>query len=202
LDRYRSVVEAFAPVTTTNLKNFLGQSVELACVVTQVSRQLSRRDNAEWGKVQVEDFAGTAAVLAFKESWQENRDLLHQDAVVLIRGKVSSRERDEDDPPIFLDGAELLEGVPASGKLAIQIELEFTEPPEEGAFKEAKKILAAHPGIAPIEVLVQTGNGLGCPRFRSRTMKADPGPETLRALEKLFGTAHVRLIRTISERTD
>jgi DNA polymerase-3 subunit alpha len=202
LDRYRSVVEAFAPVSTQNLKAFLGQSVELACVVTQVSRQLSRRDNAEWGKILVEDFSGTATVLAFKDSWQENKHLLSQDAVLLVRGKVSARERDEDDPPIFLDGAELLEGVPASGKLAIQIELEFHEPPEEGAFQEAKKIFAAHPGIAPVEVLVQTGNGLGCPRLRSKTVKADPGPETLKELEKLFGAAHVRLIRTISEKTD
>ena len=34
-----------------------------------------------------------------------------------------------------LDGVELLEGVPESGKLAIQIELEFGEPPKKGAFQ-------------------------------------------------------------------
>jgi len=202
LDRYRSVVEAFSPVTTANLKSFLGQSIELACVVTQVSRQISRRDSAEWGKLLVEDFTGTATVLAFKEAWQESKELLHQDSVVLLRGKVSSRERDEDDPPIFLDGAELLEGIPASGKLAIQIDLEFGEAPKKGSFQEAKQILAAHPGKAPVELLVRTGNGLGAPRLRSRSMRADPGKETLKALEKLFGTSHVRLVRTISEITD
>ncbi len=202
LDRYRSVVEAFAPVTTATLKSFPGIPIELACVVTQVSRQISRRDSSEWGKLLVEDFAGTATVLAFKEAWQGAREILDQDAVVLIRGKVSSRERDEEDPPIFLDGAEFLEGVPASGKLAIQIELEFGEPPKEGAFQEAKKILASHPGVAQVEVLVQTGNGLGAPRLRSRSMKADPGPDTLKALEKLFGASHVRLVRTVSEKSD
>jgi len=138
----------------------------------------------------------TRSIGQFKESWQEHKELLQQDSVVLIRGKVSSRERDEDDPPIFLDGAELLEGIPASGKLAIQIELEFGVPPEEGAFQEAKKIFSAHPGVAPVEVLVQTGNGLGAPRLRSKSVKADPGPDTLKALEKLFGASHVRLIRT------
>jgi DNA polymerase-3 subunit alpha len=202
LDRYRSVVGAFAPVTTANLKSFLGQSIELACVVTQLSRQISRRDNSEWGKIVVEDFSGTATVLAFKDAWQENKALLAQDAVVLIRGKVSSRERDEEEPPIFLDGAELLEGVPASGRIAIQIELEFGEAPGKGAFEEAKRVLAGHPGVAPVEVLVQTGNGFGAPRLRSRTMRADPGPETLRALEKLFGRSHVRLIRTTAGKTD
>ena len=202
LDRYRSVVEAFAPVTTANLKSFLGQSVELPCVVTHISRQISRKDNSEWSKILVEDFSGTTTVLAFKDAWQESKELLAQDAVVLVRGKVSSRERDEEEPPIFLDGAELLDGVPASGRLAIQIELEFGEPLGKGAFEEARKIFAAHPGVAPVEVLVQTGNGLGAPRLRSRTMRADPGPDTLKALEKLFGTSHVRLIRTTSDKTD
>ncbi len=195
LDRFRPVVEAFAPVTTTNLKAFQGQPVELACVVTSVSRQISRRDSTEWGKLLVEDFAGTATVLAFKDAWQQSKAILAQDAVVLLRGKVSSRERDEEDPPLFLDGAELLEGVPASGRLAIQIELGFGEMPGKDAFGLARKVLASHPGVAPVEVLVQTGNGLGAPRLRSRSLRGDPSPETLRALEKLFGAAHVRLVR-------
>ncbi len=199
LDRYRAVVEAFAPVTATSLKDFLGQPVELACVVTQINRQISRRDSAEWGKLLVEDFSGTATVLAFGDSWQANKEIVSQDAVVLIRGKVSSRERDEDDPPIFLDGAELLEGVPASGKLAVQIELDFAGMPKEEAFAEAKRLLVAHPGVAPVEVLVQTGNGLGAPRLRSRTLRVDPGQETLQELEKLFGPSHVRLVRSSTE---
>jgi DNA polymerase-3 subunit alpha len=199
LDRYRSVVEAFAPVNTANLKDHFGEAVELACVVTQLSRQISRRDSAEWGKLLVEDFAGTATVLAFKDSWQQTKEILEQDAVVLIRGKVSGRERDEEDPPIFLDGAELLEAVPHSGRLAVQIELEFGGMPADDAFSKAKKVLAAHPGVAPVEVLIQTGNGLGAPRLRSRSMKVNPGPETLRELEKLFGAGHVRLVRTVSD---
>ena len=196
LDRYRAVVEAFAPVTAASLKEFPGKPVELACVVTQVSKQISRRDSSEWGKLLVEDFSGTATVLAFKETWQKTREILEQDAVVLIRGKVSARERDEEDPPIFLDTAQPLEDVPASGILAVQIELEFGRMPKVHAFSEARKVLEAHPGVAPVEVLVETGNGLGLPRLRSRSLTVDPGPDTLQELEKLFGASHVRLVRT------
>ena len=46
---------------------------------------------------------GTATVLAFGDVWDQYHDLLVQDAPVLIRGQVSGRDRDEDDPPIFLD---------------------------------------------------------------------------------------------------
>jgi DNA polymerase-3 subunit alpha len=202
LDRYRPVVEAFAPLTAANLKEFLGQAVELPCVVTQVARQISRRDSSEWGRILVEDFNGTATILAFKEAWQENKHLLVQDAAILVRGKVSARERDEEDPPIFLDGVEPLDGLPASGKLAIQIEMEFGAPPEKGAFQKAKEVLSTHPGLAPVELVVQTGNGFGSQRLRSRTLRADPGPDTLRALEKIFGPSHVRLVRALTERPE
>ena len=96
----------------------------MPCVVTKVQRQTSRRDGSEWGKITVEDFHGTAQILAFKDAWKEAKDVLQQDSVVLIQGKVSSRERDEEDPPVFLDGAELLEGLLGSGRLALKIDLE------------------------------------------------------------------------------
>src|SRR6185295_6253688 len=132
LDRFREVVRAFDSVTTANLAENAGKRVEIACVVTSVARQISRRDNSEWGKIVVEDFFGTATVLAFKEIWQGARDTLKQVAVVLIRGMVSNRERDEEDPPLFLDDVQLLEALAASRRLAVQIELEFgAEIPEE-----------------------------------------------------------------------
>jgi DNA polymerase III subunit alpha len=55
------------------------------------------------GPLTVEDFYGTATVLAFGDVWEQYHDLLTQDAPVLLRGSVSGRDRDEDAPPIFLD---------------------------------------------------------------------------------------------------
>jgi len=200
LDRYRAVVEAFAPHNTANLKSYMGEAVELACVVTSLTRQISRKDSSEWAKLLIEDFSGTATVLAFKDAWQGAKEILQQDAVVLIKGKVSGRERDEEDPPIFLDGAELLEGIPGSGRLAVQIELAFGGMPKEEAFAQAKKLLSSRPGVAPVEILVQTGNGFGAPRLRSKSLRVDPGNETLKELEKLFGPTHVRLVRSTTDR--
>ena len=82
-------MRAFDDVNTANLKDHLGRPIDLACVVTKVQRQISRRDSSEWGKITVEDFHGTATVLAFKDNWQKYKETLQQDAVVLISGKVS-----------------------------------------------------------------------------------------------------------------
>jgi DNA polymerase-3 subunit alpha len=194
LDRFSDLVGAFEWVNTANLGEHAGQPVELACVVTAVARQISRKDNSEWGKVTVEDFHGTAQILAFRETWQECRDLLAVDSVVLIQGKVSSRERDEEDPPVFLDGVEPLEGLGDSGRLAVQIELEIgTDVPEE-SFRKARAILEERPGAAPVELTLGSDNGQPAPRFRSRSLRVSPDRETLGALQELFGRGHVRLV--------
>ena len=195
LDRYAEVVRAFDYVNTANLKDHLGRPLDLACVVTKVQRQISRRDSSEWGKITVEDFHGTAIILAFKENWQKYKETLQQDAVVLISGKVSGRERDEEDPPIFLDDALLLEGVANSGQLALQIELPIGAELDDDVFARAKEILVAHPGTAPVELLLGSDNGVAAPVLRSRTLKADPSRETIEALQEMFGKARVRLVR-------
>ena len=73
LDRWRNVAQVFDEAGPQALKNKLGRAVELACVVTAVARQVSRRDGSEWAKITVEGFAGTATVLAFRDAWQGER---------------------------------------------------------------------------------------------------------------------------------
>jgi DNA polymerase-3 subunit alpha len=160
-----------------------------------VQRQISRRDNSEWGKITVEDFHGTATVLAFKDNWQKYKETLGQDAVVLLSGKVSGRERDEEDPPIFLDAALPLDGVSNSGQLALQIEFPVGAELDEEVFAKAKEVLTAHPGTAPVELCLGTDNGAPAPVLRSRTLRTDPTHDTIEALQDMFGKARVRLVR-------
>ncbi len=188
-------MRAFEPIGSATLAERPGQPVDLPCVVTSVARQISRRDNSEWGKITVEDFHGTATVLAFKDTWQAVREQLVEDAVVLVRGKVSGRERDEDDPPIFVDEAVPLEQLPGSGALAVQIELPVGVKLAEDVFAKARSLLAEHPGVAPVELTLGNDNGVPAPRFRSRSLKVDPSSETLTELQEIFGKSRVRLVK-------
>jgi DNA polymerase III subunit alpha len=196
LDRFRDAVQAFGPASAGTLREFRGREVEFGCVVTKVARQVSRRDNSEWGKITVEDFYGSATILAFREAWQQARELLQPDAVILLRGKVSDRERDEEDPPVFLDGVHLLEEVSRSGRLAVAIDLEPGEIPDRTVFEEVRRVAAAAPGRAPLEVVVGPNGSGGDPaRLRSRSLRVDPRPELFQELRRLLGTGRIRMIR-------
>ncbi len=193
LDRLRDVVEAFGAVHTTELMGNAGRSVELAGVVTQVARQISRRDNSEWGKITIEDYHGSATVLAFRDAWEQYKEMLVPDALVLVSGKVSDRERDEEDPPVFLDSAELLDTLKKTDRLGIRIDLaEGKRAPDFGAVRD---ILERHPGKATVELRVGQDNGQSAPRLRSRTLKVSPDKDTLSELREVFGESRVRVVR-------
>lgn len=196
LDRYREIVQAFDETGSDGLKARTGDSVELCCVVTGVARQVSRRDGSEWAKLTVEGFQGTATVLAFREAWNEHRELLAPDAVVLLRGKVSDRERDEENPPVFLDGAEPLDQLPSSGRLTVQIALASDSQLSGDVFSKARAVMAEAPGGAPVEVVaVGAGEGEADVKMRSRSVMVSPRRETVRELEALFGKGAVKVVR-------
>ncbi|HEV2132237.1 MAG TPA: DNA polymerase III subunit alpha, partial [Longimicrobiaceae bacterium] len=150
LNRYREDVALFeARSNTSILKNQKDCKVELACVVTEAARQISKKDGSEWGRITVEDFHGTATVLAFGESWAKYKDVLKQDAPVVIRGAVSNRERDEEDPPLFLDSAVALGDIRESGDVGVQIEL-ASAGMDPDAVAATKDILAKHAGAGAL----------------------------------------------------
>lgn len=196
LDKFREDIALFDRVNTANLKEFRDQKVELACVVTEAARQISKRDGAEWGRITVEDFHGTATVLAFGESWARWKEVLQQDAPVLIRGGVSGRERDEEDPPLFLDSAAPLAALREGGDVGVCIEL-GAHGPEAEALHQAKSLFGEHPGAAPLTVVWTNGGEADpdAPRLRSKTVRIHLSETLLRELRDLLGEERVRLTR-------
>jgi DNA polymerase III subunit alpha len=152
LEKYRDEVRVFEQVNTSSLKQYRDQKVEIACVVTSVSRQISKKNGSEWGRLTVEDFHGTASVLAFGDVWEQYHDLLSQDAPVLLRGSVSGRDRDEDAPPIFLDSVLPMSLLRSNGTLAVEVALPQGSAPE--AVASAAEAFRAHPGQSPLYVRI------------------------------------------------
>jgi DNA polymerase-3 subunit alpha len=163
-------------------------------VVTAVSKQISKKNGSEWGRITVEDFFGTATVLAFGDVWEGYADILAQDAAVLVRGQVSGRDRDEEDPPIFLDSAVKLGSLRTSGQVAVELRLS-----KDGA--DAEKVSAAsaafrrHPGPAPVLVGWMTGQNGDAARMRSKQFTVDLSEALITELRELFGSERIRLVK-------
>ncbi len=194
LDEHRDLVELYAEtVNTSNLGDWRDRKVEIACVVTEVSRRISRKDGSEWARITFEDYHGTAVALAFRDVWTRNRDALETSEPVLLKGSVSGRERDEGDPPIFLDEVRPLASVYESGRVAVCLDIAASDDIGNEGLEQAIEIARAHPGPAALRVHLRNG-GDEPSVLRSRALTVAPAPAVLEELRRALGRERVRLV--------
>ncbi|HSG80827.1 MAG TPA: DNA polymerase III subunit alpha, partial [Gemmatimonadota bacterium] len=194
LDEHRDLVDLLAETANTgNLGERRDRKIEVACVVTEISRRISRKDGSEWARIVFEDYHGTAVALAFREVWAKNREKLEAGVPVLLRGSVSGRERDEGDPPVFLDEVVPLASVYESGRVAVCLDITSSDDLEADRLERAMAVARSHPGPAALRVLLRNG-GEEPSVLRSRKLSVAPAPGVLEELRDVLGRERVRLV--------
>jgi len=195
LAKYRTEVELFGTRTTATLSEWSDQKTWIAAVVTVVKRQISRKSGAEYARLTLEDFHGTAEALVFPESWARLNSIIRPDAVLLLTGGFSPRDRGEEAAPFIVDSAQPLDGLKDSGQIALQLSWTPATTPAEVP-RAVAALCAAHPGPMPVLLEWSDGNGNGgTARFKSRTLRVDAAEDLLAALRDLLGRDRVQLVR-------
>jgi DNA polymerase-3 subunit alpha len=212
LARYRLEVELFGTRTTATLEQWSDQKVRVAAVVTVVKRQISKKTGAEYARLTLEDFHGTAEALVFPEAWAKLNDVIRTDRALLLSGSYSPRDRGEEQAPFIVEAAQPLDELKASG--AIGVALRWSPGASADATRAVAALCAAHPGPAPVLLewsdgpqsltpAVRTaergpggeGGGVSA-RLRSRSLHVDAADELMAALRELVGPDRVHLVRT------
>ncbi len=205
LAKYRVEVELFGSRTTATLGQWSDQKVTIAAVVAVVKRQISKRSGAEYARLTLEDFHGTAEGLVFPEAWARLNEIIRPDGALLLTGSYSARDRDEEQAPFIVEAARSLDELRASGAIGLALRWSPAAPPTPDAARAVAALCAAHPGPAPVLVEwgdggdggdEKDGNGNGAiARLRSRSLRVDVGDDLLAALRDLLGSDHVHLVR-------
>src|SRR5216110_1405794 len=199
LARYRAEVELFGTRTTATLGQWSEQRVRIAAVATVVKRQISKKTGAEYARLMLEDFHGTAEALVFPEAWAKLNDVIRPDQALLLSGGHSARDRDEEQAPFIVETAQALDDLKATGAIGVALRWSPDAPPPPDATRAVAALCAAHPGPAPVLVEWDDGSGNGggsVPRLRSRSLHVDAADELVVALRALLGPEHVHLVRT------
>jgi DNA polymerase-3 subunit alpha len=69
-----------------------GETVTIAGLITSVQHRTARNSGNQYGIVQLEDFGGEVAVMFLGKTYQEFSPALANDAIVVIKGRVSTRD--------------------------------------------------------------------------------------------------------------
>ncbi len=209
LDRYRAEVELFGTRTTATLGQWSEQKARIAAVVTVVKRQISKKSGAEYARLTLEDFHGTAEALVFPEAWAKLNEVIRPDGVLLLSGGYSGRDRDEEQAPFIVEAAQPLDELKTAGAIAVALRWSPLAPPPPETGRAVAALCAAHPGPAPVLVeWMEEENGHGTipglapgvsahtARLRSRSLRVAVDDELLGALRDLLGPDRVHLVRT------
>jgi DNA polymerase-3 subunit alpha len=194
LEPFRTEVELFATHTVAQLGHWTPDPIALGVVITAVRRQVSKRSGAEFARLLIEDFSGSAEVLVFPEAWTLLADRVKTDVPVLLKGGYSKRDQGAESPTFIVEGLTPFAEIRATGSLAVQIEMLAGSGPSGIVLKDVREVVETFAGSAPVEVRWSDGNGTQA-RLRSRSLRIAVTNASLGALRALLGGEHVKLVR-------
>jgi DNA polymerase-3 subunit alpha len=194
LDRFREEVALFGTRTSATLGTWSEHQVIAAVVVTAVKRQISKKTGAEYARLTLEDFHGTAEALVFPNTWSRLSDVIQPDTALLLTGSYSPRDRGEERAPFIIDDAQPLEELRSAGAIGVELCWRSGDGPNSDSARALAALCAAHPGQAPVFVEWSDGNGTTA-RMRSKSLRVEVSEDLLGALRETIGTDHVRLVK-------
>ncbi|MGH7717956.1 MAG: DNA polymerase III subunit alpha [Gemmatimonadaceae bacterium] len=194
LEPYRTEVELFATHTVAQLGAWSDAALALGVVVTAIKRQISKRSAAEFARLTVEDFSGSAEVLVFPETWTLIGERVRADVPVLLKGRYSRRDQGAEKPAFVVESVTPFAELRAAGNVAVALELRLGSRLSAEVMADVREVLELHPGSAPLELRWNDGNG-DMARLRSRSLRIAVTNAALNDLRALLGSDRVKLVR-------
>lgn len=189
LDPYRNEIQAFSTISLGRLEDLRdGQQVCVCGMVTAVKTHFDRRKRP-MAFFSIENFTGQIEILAFSDAYQNYRELIQQDNIIVVKGKISCRE--EEKPKILLDEVLSLSEAWQSLTRACYISFQ-AEKLQEQTIKRVQQILRTNRGKVNLYFQVKQGD-THKQVYRSTKFSVRPNQEMLQRLEDLLGPENVWL---------
>jgi DNA polymerase-3 subunit alpha len=189
LDHYRDILGRMVNVDSMTLSDKKDREVVvLAGLVSEIKVILDRKGNP-MAFVTIEDFHGSYEVIVFSDCYGKHRRHLQQDGIIVIRGKISEKDRGErkviSDEIYSID--EALSVLPRKVHLTLRQDL-FGERELAGL----REIVMRFAGEREL-VFHWRENGKETYVVRSRSMRVSPGLELFNELKHISGVEHVEI---------
>ncbi|MBD0292514.1 MAG: DNA polymerase III subunit alpha [Jiangellaceae bacterium] len=123
-----------------------GSTVTIGGLVTSVQRKVTRRGDT-WAVATVEDLEGSVDVMLFPATYQQYALALADDAVVIVRGRLDSRD---DAPALIASELVFPDLAPSpSGPVVVSVDVRRCTAP---MVERLKEVLRTHPGVTEVHL--------------------------------------------------
>ncbi len=159
---------SFCPYKISDLgEEMVGTKTLIGGVITEVKRVITKKTQAEMAFIRLSDGLTETEAVVFPKTFEEAKDILEKDRVVITVSKIDKRE---DQMSLVIDRVELFD--PEKG-VSLELPSPFTggsrftfERPAAGSFVKSEKHL---------EIMVPKGSGVEILQKVNRALRANPG---------------------------
>ncbi len=186
LDRYKGELKRFANTTAHSLQERgEGDMVSLGGILAGVKLNEDRKGKP-MAFITVEDFEGSFEVLVFSDLYEGVKDILRDDSLILIKGRVSTKEAER--AKVVASQVLPLSKVEKLPARSLHLRIS-TVGLDESLLEEVKGIISPSTGECRLEIHLETRDENL--RIRSRGVRVDPKPRVLAKLMGILGEENV-----------
>jgi DNA polymerase-3 subunit alpha len=162
-----------------------GSTLTIGGLITSLQRKVTKQGNA-WAIATIEDLEGAVEVMFFPSAYQLVAPQLHEDRIVLVKGRLDRRE---DVPKLVAIEMTVpdLDAEEARGPVVISLPVARCVPPVVDRLKE---VLSAHPGTVEVHLQLQSGGRTTVMRLDDR-LRVRPSPALFGDVKALLGQGSV-----------
>ncbi len=162
-----------------------GSTVTVGGLITGLQRKVTKQGNA-WAIATLEDLEGAVEAMFFPATYNLVAPHLHEDRIVLVRGRIDRRE---DVPKLIAMELTVpdLDAEEARGPVVISLPVARCVPPVVDRLKE---VLSAHPGTVEVHLQLQAGGRTTVMRLDDR-LRVRPSPALFGDVKALLGQTSV-----------
>jgi DNA polymerase-3 subunit alpha len=193
LQRFHEEVKLFSSTPLQDLEGLPDGARVMVCGLLTNIKTVVDRKGGTMAFLTVEDFAGGVEAIVFSDTYAGHRELLAQDAVVVLVGTASTRE--DEATKILVEKAMSLDEAwnEIPKKFVLDIPVLQTS---EAAIQQLIQLLRANQGSCSLFVRLRNG-GVTNYDFRSKSLKIRPNAGLLQRVKELIGPNAVRVDVTI-----
>jgi DNA polymerase-3 subunit alpha len=190
MSRFTRHLADFSQVELANLSEVPdGKEVVAGGIIAKTQTKIDRRGNL-MAFCALEDFSGSVECLVFSDCYEKYSELLQTEKMVLVRGRVSSRE--EELPKLVLDWVCPLEGVYRNIDYPVQILVSTRELDDERLKLLKDNLSPRGKQTAPVQIFMNSDK-YGRVAFRSNKFGVLKEADVLENLRLVFGKENVRI---------
>ena len=162
--------------------------VTVGGVITSVTRKITKSDDKPYLSLRVEDMESSGEVLLFNSAYDEYKDKIEVDSMVILQGTISNRNS-SDEPSVFANSLTPLETARLKLAKAVNITL-ATHGMKKSDLKPVFKVCEKYPGNLTLWIKLKTATS-GNYRLKSKRYKVSADPAFIKDLRNILGQEEV-----------